>query len=84
MSRRMVIRCDECGTDADMRMPEWTAQTSTMMPRTPGLFGPDLKPRPPDGWFERYVGMAGILDLCSAACVQAWDERHPVSKDAFA
>lgn len=82
MSRRMVIRCDECGTDADMRNPEWMSQTSTVLGTT-GPFGPDMKPRPPDGWFERFAGLQGTKDFCSVACVSAWDERQP-KRTAFA
>lgn len=76
MARRMVIRCDQCGSDADMRNPEsFTATSSAMFASGPfGSF--DMKPKPPEGWFERFAGLRGHLDFCSVACVSAWDDRH--------
>lgn len=77
MSRRSVIRCDECGADADMRFPAWMSSTSATMEPAGPLFGRSTKPEPPDGWFERYAGLRGQLDFCSPACVQAWDAKQP-------
>ena len=81
MSRRMVISCDACRENADMAYPEAARATSASMfgPAASGFSIASMKPQPPTGWFERYAGLRGILDFCSVACVQAWDERH---KDA--
>lgn len=75
MSRRSVIRCDECGKDADMRLPAWMSATSSSVGPEP-IFGRSMKPIPPDGWFERFAGLRGQLDFCSATCVSAWDSRQ--------
>lgn len=86
MSRRMVIRCDECGTDADMRYPSWMSQTSFSTAPSGLLFEPkSMKPMAPEGWFERWAGpIRGERDFCSAVCVSAWDARQPKTPPAMA
>lgn len=81
MSRRMVVRCDECGLDADMVNPPWMSATSAVMESSSPFGARSMKPEPPSGWFERFAGMRGTLDFCSVACVSAWEGKQP--KDAI-
>jgi hypothetical protein len=83
MSCRMVIRCDECEQEATMAYPATYSASSAMGGGRTIALGSiggsevSLKPQPPDGWFERYAGLQGTKDFCSAPCVLAWDQRRP-------
>lgn len=83
MSRRMVIRCDTCGTDADMVEPAWMSSTAASFGPAGGMLH-TMKPQPPAGWFERFAGLQGTKDFCSVGCVQRWEGDHPTEGSAFA
>ena len=75
MSRRMVIRCDECGKDENMVQPH--APTSATVVMHGGFGAPvDLNPKPPAGWFKQFHPIRMYVDLCSAECVATWNEKQ--------